>query len=99
MAKRIVVTEKLRKELRDRVAELTPGTRWHVIARCERESVEMAFLSIDKDCKAEVHSDDAVTRMIYDISSGRQLSAEKTIEWLEKKNLWSGTKLHDLTGR
>lgn len=99
MAK-VIVTEQLRKELRDRLVNLTPGTRWHIIARCERESVEMAFLSIDEDSKvAEVHSDNGVTKMIYEISRGRQLLAEKTIEWLERKDLWPGTKLQELPGR
>lgn len=99
MAK-VVVTEKLRKEIRDRLVNLTPGTRWYVIARCERESVEMAFLAVDEDSKiAEVHSDNSVTRTIYELSRSRQLLAEKTIKWLEKKDLWPGAELKELPGR
>ena len=96
-----VVTEKLRQEIRDRLVDLTPGTRWHVIARSERESVERAFLAIDEDSRvAEVHSDNGVTKMIYEISRGRMQLAEKTIKWLEEKDLWPGAKLQaELIGR
>lgn len=87
--------EELRKELRGRIADLTPGYRWHVIARDERESVELAFLRIDAvHDVAEVFSDDAITSMLYSLSVGRQLEAERTIAWLELRNLWTGGKLH-----
>ena len=94
MSKRVVVTEKLRKEIRIKIAELTPGYRWHVIARNERTSVEQAFLRIDKDDKAEVFSDDAVTREMYSLSVGRKLMADRTVEWLNENNLWTGSKFH-----
>lgn len=92
MAKRVAVTEKMRKELSKRIAELTPYCRWHVIARDERKSVEWAFLRIDKDDKAEVFSDDGVSGMIYEHSIGRKLIAERTIQWLEENNLWMGAR-------
>jgi len=97
MTKKIVITEKLRKELRIRIMELTPGHRWHVIARDERESVELAYLRIDNvHDVAEVFSDDYVTSQIYERSVGRQLIAQRTIEWLDEHEFWTGTKLHEL---
>lgn len=86
------VTEKLREKIRDRVMELTPGYRWHVIALRERESVEKAYLRIDKDGHAEVYSDDAVTMIIYGKSRGRQLTAERDIQWLKDNDLFIGSK-------
>jgi len=95
MTKKVAITEKLRKELRIRIMELTPGYRWHVIARDERESVEQAFLRIDNvHDVAEVFSDDYVTSQIYERSVGKQLIAERTIKWLEDHKLWTGAKFH-----
>lgn len=92
MSKKVKVTEKLRKEIRYRIAALTPDCTWYILARDERESVELAFLRVDKDDKAEVFSDDTVTAMIYTTSRGRQLVAERDIEWLNDNDLWVGAK-------
>lgn len=92
MSKKVAVTEKMRKELRKRIAELTPYCTWYVIARDERESVEWAYIRIDKDDKAETFSDDGVSSMIYERSMGRKLIAERTIEWLEENDLWMGAR-------
>ncbi len=94
MSKRVAVTEKLRKEIRNRIAGLTPNCRWHVIARDERGSVEHAYLRIDKDNKAESFSDDAVTSMIYDLTVRRQMLATRTLEWLAESDLWTGMKFY-----
>lgn len=95
MAKKVTITEKMRKELRKRIEELTPKYKWYTIARDERESVEWAFLRIDRvHDVAEVFSDDGVTSLIYSTSRGNQLMAERTIAWLKENELWVGAKLN-----
>lgn len=95
MSRKVAVTEKLRKEIRAHIAELTPTCSWYTIPRDERESVKQAYLRIDKEGKAERFSDDGVTSMIYEKSRGRQLLAERAIKWLEENDLWIGTRLYD----
>ena len=87
------VTEKMRRELREKIAELTPHCTWYIIARDGRESIEWAYIRIDENEKAETFSDDGVSSLIYQLSRGRQLIAERTIKWLEENDLWMGARL------
>lgn len=95
MAKNVAITERMRKEIRRSIAELTPNYKWYLIAKDTRESVELAYISVHKEnSTAEIFSDDGVTSTIYSVSRGNQLSAERTIKWLEENNLWIGAKLN-----
>lgn len=104
MSKKVAITEKMRKELRKRIEELTPKYKWYTIARDERESVEWAFLRVGEVHSshdihevhdvAEVFSDDGVTSLIYEKSRGNQLMAERTIAWLKENELWVGAKFN-----
>lgn len=92
--RQVAVTERMRKEIRDRMAELTPEYKWYIIARSERESVEWAYIRIDsRDNQAEIFSDDGISSQMYQICRGRQLIAERTIKWLEENNLWIGARI------
>lgn len=92
MAKK--VSEKRRKEIRRRLNGLAGvlQKRWYIIARDERESVEQAFICIDKDDHAEIVSDDGATYILYDICSRMRIIAEEHIEWLNKEGLFIGSK-------
>lgn len=92
MSRKVTVTEKLRKEIRKRITELTPDCKWYLIARSERVSMEQAYLRVDKEGKAQELTDDGVTSLIYEMSVGRQLLAERTVKWLEENELWVGAK-------
>jgi len=95
MVKKVAITEKMRKELRKRIEELTPKYKWYTIARDERESVKRAYLRVDKvHSVAAVFSDNGVTSLIYSTSRGNQLMAERTIKWMEENNLWMGGKIN-----
>lgn len=95
MSKKVRVTEALRKEIRRRIAELTPHYQWYTIPRDERESVECAYIRIDKvHDVAETFSDDTVTAMIYEKARIQELMAVRTVEWLDANKLWCYATLH-----
>ena len=103
MAKK--VSEKVRKEILRRLAGLKSfsrllQSRWYIIARDERESVEMAFLRIVKKVRegdvttANEVSDDGATYELYNLCTRMRSVSNENIKWLKKNGLFMGSKFH-----
>jgi hypothetical protein len=98
MTKKVTVTEKLRKEIRAKIADLEPDCKWYLIPRDQREEgIEWAYLRVNEEGKAESYSDDGVTSHIYQKCMGMKAIAERNIEWLESENLWMGARFMPVT--